>query len=187
MHRGDRLPTCPLTPNADASTDLKIIRSLIHELLQGEQPAAIESALVVLYVHRSCAIASRPLGEHFRSLLEADFGVPVSVDNDNVAASGSIALALDRMTVYVHHRQHWRRWWLDSERTPLAWCRGMAGEIGHIADPAGPLCLCGKRGCVERLASGPHCPTGTRCLQHSPEGTSTVLWLATTWRRSLVR
>jgi len=41
-------PTCPLTPNADASTDLKIIRSLIHELLQGEQPAAIESALVVL-------------------------------------------------------------------------------------------------------------------------------------------
>jgi len=35
------------SPLADASTDLKIIRSLIHELLQGEQPAAIGSALVV--------------------------------------------------------------------------------------------------------------------------------------------
>lgn len=33
----------------------------------------------------------------------------------------------------------------------------MAGEIGHVVvDPSGPLCLCGKRGCVERLASGPY-------------------------------
>jgi len=51
-------------------------------------------------LHRSCAIASRPrLGDTpLRSLLEADFGVPVSVDNDaNVAALGSIALALDRI------------------------------------------------------------------------------------------
>jgi len=30
---------------------------------------------------------------------------------------------------------------------------------GHmVVDPAGPLCLCGKRGCVERLASGPYIP-----------------------------
>jgi len=33
----------------------------------------------------------------------------------------------------------------------------MAGEIGHmVVDPAGPRCLCGKRGCLERLASGPY-------------------------------
>ena len=33
--------------------------------------------------------------------------------------------------------------------------RGAAGEIGHIpVDPAGPLCLCGQRGCLETLASG---------------------------------
>lgn len=31
----------------------------------------------------------------------------------------------------------------------------MAGEIGHtVVDPKGPSCLCGKNGCVERLASG---------------------------------
>lgn len=33
---------------------------------------------------------------------------------------------------------------------------GLAGEIGHtIVDPNGPICTCGKRGCVESLASGP--------------------------------
>ncbi|PZQ90581.1 MAG: sugar kinase [Leifsonia xyli] len=32
---------------------------------------------------------------------------------------------------------------------------GVAGEIGHIpVDPAGPLCPCGQRGCIELYASG---------------------------------
>jgi predicted NBD/HSP70 family sugar kinase len=34
--------------------------------------------------------------------------------------------------------------------------RGIAGELGHVqVDPAGPICRCGNRGCVETLASGP--------------------------------
>lgn len=33
--------------------------------------------------------------------------------------------------------------------------RGVAGEIGHIpVDPAGPVCPCGQRGCLELMASG---------------------------------
>lgn len=33
---------------------------------------------------------------------------------------------------------------------------GFAGELGHItADPAGQMCRCGKRGCVETIASVP--------------------------------
>lgn len=33
--------------------------------------------------------------------------------------------------------------------------QGMAGHIGHtLADPHGPLCGCGRRGCVEAIASG---------------------------------
>lgn len=33
--------------------------------------------------------------------------------------------------------------------------RGLAGHVGHmVSDPAGPMCGCGRRGCVERLASG---------------------------------
>lgn len=32
---------------------------------------------------------------------------------------------------------------------------GTAGEVGHITvDPAGPLCRCGQRGCVEALCGG---------------------------------
>jgi glucokinase len=32
---------------------------------------------------------------------------------------------------------------------------GFAGEPGHmVVDPDGPLCVCGKRGCWERYASG---------------------------------
>ncbi|MEU1618414.1 ROK family transcriptional regulator [Streptomyces sp. NPDC005722] len=33
---------------------------------------------------------------------------------------------------------------------------GVAGEIGHLSiDPAGPLCHCGNRGCVEAIAADP--------------------------------
>ncbi|NTY58511.1 ROK family protein [Mycolicibacterium sphagni] len=34
---------------------------------------------------------------------------------------------------------------------------GNAGHVGHvIVDPDGPRCVCGARGCVEAIASGPH-------------------------------
>ncbi|MFW6182976.1 MAG: ROK family protein, partial [Chloroflexota bacterium] len=46
--------------------------------------------------------------------------------------------------------------WILNGR-PWRGAEGMAGEIGHtVVDPQGPRCLCGKRGCVERLASGPY-------------------------------
>ncbi len=33
--------------------------------------------------------------------------------------------------------------------------RGLAGHVGHMAhDPNGPVCGCGRRGCIERIASG---------------------------------
>lgn len=37
----------------------------------------------------------------------------------------------------------------------LAGARGIAGHLGHVTvDPNGPRCSCGRRGCVEQLASG---------------------------------
>jgi len=40
-------------------------------------------------------------------------------------------------------------------REILMGSQGMAGEIGHmIVQPSGPLCRCGKRGCLEAIASG---------------------------------
>lgn len=39
---------------------------------------------------------------------------------------------------------------------PVRGARGLAGEVGHIvADPAGPICSCGLRGCLETFVSGP--------------------------------
>jgi glucokinase len=33
---------------------------------------------------------------------------------------------------------------------------GLAGEVGHVAaDPDGPVCVCGLRGCLEAVAAGP--------------------------------
>lgn len=41
--------------------------------------------------------------------------------------------------------------------TPYHGRTGNAGHVGHvIVDPDGPPCVCGARGCVEAIASGPH-------------------------------
>jgi glucokinase len=48
----------------------------------------------------------------------------------------------------------------------------MAGEIGHMTlDPDGPICLCGKPGCLERFASGRYIAEDLRqILQDQPDG-----------------
>ena len=164
---------------ADASTDLKIMRSLIHDLLQGKQPAAIgvsfggpvnASTGYVRLSHHVPGWENTPLS----SLLEAEFGVPVSVDNDaNVAALGEHRFGAGQgydSLLYITVSTGVGGGWILNGR-PWRGAEGMAGEIGHtVVDPAGPLCLCGKRGCVERLASGPYIAQEVgECLQRSPD------------------
>jgi glucokinase len=44
---------------------------------------------------------------------------------------------------------------LGVDGAPLAGATGAAGEVGHVpVDPAGQLCQCGQRGCLETVASG---------------------------------
>jgi glucokinase len=51
---------------------------------------------------------------------------------------------------------------------------GAAGEGGHMGiDPNGPVCNCGKRGCVEALASGP--AIARRARQKLAENPNSVL------------
>lgn len=93
------------------------------------------------------------------SALERELGVRVTLENDaNAAAVGERMFGVGKEFedfVYVTlgtgiggalilngelYRGHW----------------GGAGEIGHVqVDPDGPLCGCGRRGCVEALAAGP--------------------------------
>lgn len=92
--------------------------------------------------------------------LEPLLAVPVSVENDvKAAAYGAFALhsrlpggpaSMAYLNLgtgvaagIVAGGELWRG------------ARGAAGEVGHISvDPAGPLCRCGQRGCIEALAGG---------------------------------
>lgn len=94
-----------------------------------------------------------PLGPALQSAL----GIPVFVDNDvNVGSLGEFTLGAGRGTkdmvaifvgtgvgggVVANGRLH-------------RGFRGSAGEIGHvIVDPSGPVCGCGRQGCLEAFAS----------------------------------
>lgn len=93
-----------------------------------------------------------------KALLEAEFGVPTTVENDANA------------TALAEHR-----WGAGAGCREMAFLTmgtgigaglilggelyrgrsGLAGEIGHMTVlPGGPQCPCGKRGCLEALASG---------------------------------
>jgi len=90
--------------------------------------------------------------------LAARLGRPVRVENDVNAAAlgawqalgggGSDSMAyLNLGTGLAAGLVLGGRLWRGS--------RGVAGEIGHIpVDPAGPVCPCGQRGCLELAASG---------------------------------
>jgi glucokinase len=107
-------------------------------------------------------------------LLESEFGVPAMVDNDANAAVLGEAIngagrGIDSLFYLTVSTGVGGGWILNDE----VW-RGtdsMAGEIGHtVVDPLGPVCLCGKRGCVERLASGPYLAQDTQVhLKEHPE------------------
>lgn len=84
------------------------------------------------------------------------FGVPVRVENDvKAAARGAYALHDGEGTVaYLNLGTGVAAGFV---RDGVLWrgARGTAGEVGHISvDPAGPLCRCGQRGCIEVFAGG---------------------------------
>ena len=155
-----------ITPaDADAAYELAAIVALARELLAGRPPAAVgvsfggPVAFAAGLVRRSDHV---PGWNNFplRDRLAAAFGCPVAVDNDaNVAALGEhhfgAGHGFDDL-LYVTVSTGVGGGWILGGR-PWRGHEGLAGEIGHtVVDPHGPLCLCGKRGCVERLASGPY-------------------------------
>lgn len=93
-----------------------------------------------------------------RDILATDLGLPVAVENDANA------------TALAEHRWGAGRGCDDMAFLTMGTGIGaglilngqlyrgrgdLAGEIGHATVwPGGPLCLCGKRGCLEALASG---------------------------------
>jgi glucokinase len=152
-------------PDGDAQFDITTMIGLGRKLLAGKRPFAVGVSFggpadyrsgVVHLSHHVPGWENTPL----EALLEEAFGAETKVDNDaNAAALGEWRFGAGRgrdsllyVTVSTGVGGGWvlnGRCWRGHE--------GMAGEIGHtVVDPNGPLCLCGKRGCVERLASGPY-------------------------------
>jgi glucokinase len=152
-------------PAADAQYDSDTMTRLGRELLAGAAPAAVGvsfggpvdfAAGLVRLSHHVPGWENTPL----QQLLETEFEAPVRIDNDaNVAALGEHRFGAGRgydSLLYVTVSTGVGGGWILDGR-PWRGHEGMAGEIGHtVVDPEGPLCLCGKRGCVERLASGPY-------------------------------
>jgi glucokinase len=157
----------------NATTDLAIMRELAYSLLGGAKPAAIGVSFggpvdyatgMVRLSHHVSGWENIPLKE----LLSAEFDVPVSVDNDaNVAALGEHRYGAGQgfeSLFYITISTGVGGGWILNGK-PWRGVQGMAGEIGHmVVDPGGPLCLCGKRGCVERLASGPYMAEDVRSV-----------------------
>ena len=97
-------------------------------------------------------------------LLEHELGVPSFVEHD--ARAAALWLSGRDATDDVADGNHANLAYLaigtgisagiviDGEL--LRGANGLAGEVGHtVADPAGPVCACGLRGCLESVAAGP--------------------------------
>ena len=87
--------------------------------------------------------------------LSERLGAPVAVENDvNAAALGAAAVTgVDDLVLLSIGTGLAAGLVLDGRlrRGPS----GAAGEVGHVpVDPAGPVCQCGQRGCLETVASG---------------------------------
>lgn len=166
-------------PGAGASVDLQIMRAIAAKVLQGQKIAAIGVSFggpvdaqtgTVRLSHHVPGWENTPL----QQMLEQEYQVPVRVDNDaNVAALGEYCFGAGQgcdSLFYITVSTGVGGGWIINGK-PWRGADGMAGEIGHtVVDPAGPECLCGKQGCVERLASGPYMAQQAReLLQMNPQ------------------
>lgn len=148
-----------------ADFDIATMIEMGWELLAGKQVTAVGvsfggpveyEAGVVRLSHHVPGWENKPL----QQLLTDEFKCQIRIDNDaNVAALGEWRFGAGQGTqhmLYITVSTGVGGGWILEGR-PFRGHNGLAGEIGHTAvDPNGPLCLCGHRGCVERLASGPY-------------------------------
>jgi glucokinase len=110
----------------------------------------------VLLSHHVDGWENQPL----KRILEDAFRRPVVVDNDcNAGALGEWRFGAGRGVedlVYINIGTGIGGGVIAGGRL-VRGCRNGAGEIGHsVIDPHGPVCTCGKRGCLEALCSGPY-------------------------------
>ena len=97
-------------------------------------------------------------GIPLRQMVQDRLGLPAAMDNDaNAAALGEAKFGAGRghpNLIYLTVSSGIGGGIILDGRVHRG-VSSLAGEIGHVVlDPEGPLCTCGKRGCLEALASG---------------------------------
>jgi glucokinase len=166
------LARLPSPAAKDARYDCDTMLTLARKLLNDRKPRAIGVSFggpvdpargLVILSHHVPGWENVPL----RDQLQAEFGVPVSIENDaNVAALGEWEFGAGQgcaSLLYVTVSTGVGGGWVLDGRI-FHGADSMAGEIGHtIVQPPPnretrgrlPLCPCGRHGCVESLACGP--------------------------------
>ncbi len=184
-------------PIKDARYEYATMLALARRLLGDRQPAAIGVSFGgpvdaargrVILSHHVPGWEDTPL----RDQLQAAFAAPARIDNDaNVAALGEYQFGAGRVgarhaapLLYITVSTGVGGGWVIDCQTPrslrggkiVSGADGMAGEIGHtIVDPQGPLCVCGRRGCVEIMACGPAVAREARARLIAEPGAGTKL------------
>jgi glucokinase len=157
----------PMTVTSDAQTGLSAVLAAIHEVLQDSSSDRVRGIGICspgpLDPKRGVVInpPNLPCWRNFELAEEVRkvYSVPVKVDNDaNAAALAEVLWGAGQGYGNVFYATVGTGigsgMILDGKifhgRT------GAAAEAGHMGiDYNGPLCPCGKRGCIEVLASGP--------------------------------
>jgi len=157
IHQRRDLPT-PASKTPDALREA--LNELVSPLKAQAQRVAIASTGII---HEGTLLAINPqnLGGlmHFPLVqtLEAITGLPTQAVNDAQAAAWAEYQALaDGISdmVFITVSTGVGGGVVSSGKLP-AGTGGLAGHLGHtLADPNGPVCGCGRRGCVEAIASG---------------------------------
>lgn len=152
-------------PQSNGEIDRRVVFGLADELLAevGGELAGIgvsfggpvdwEGGRVILS-HHVPGWEDVPLVE----ILRNKYGAPVAMDNDaNAAALGEWRFGAGagcNSVLYITVSTGIGGGWVLNGGLHRG-ADSMAGEIGHLAvDPTGPLCVCGKRGCVEVIGCG---------------------------------
>jgi glucokinase len=153
----------PMVPNGTAKAGLQAVAGAIDSLWSDEiqsigicAPGPLDPKTgVILNPPNVPCWRNFPLGER----VAAKYKIPIRVDNDANAA----ALAETRWGAARGYRNVFYATVGTGIGTGIVLDgriyhghTGSAGEGGHVSiDYRGPLCGCGKRGCIEILAAGP--------------------------------
>lgn len=156
-----KLPTLDLSREALVSEVVGILRDLIGRMPQGRRPILrIVFAIQGITDSGERKLLWSPITPHadidFASILEKEFGIPVTVENDcNMIAVGlrwrnPERYARDFIAVLLSHGIGMG---MVLRGELFTGTQSSGGEFGHmIHRPDGALCRCGRRGCIEAYA-----------------------------------